>query len=251
MLRVAAGLTTRIASEISIHLQASAVLRHHTSSFRLFSTEVSRQIRAACILERLPVVVPEEPLFEVQYHELRERLFSKYRRELPSEFTKVAGGDSADSAEGEAGESSFTPAPLVTEADEKHDVKSLHRALDKRLFFLVKSRGADGSEEAWHFPERSHEPGETIRQTAEGALADVLTDDEGRQVYFIGHSPAGYGRYPGWDLFFHRAQLIKGIATLRPGGSVHDFAWVTKEELPEYIKDPNAQKLFNMILAGP
>lgn len=111
--------------------------------------------------------------------------------------------------------------------------------------------GADGSEEAWHFPQRSHEPGETIRQTAECALADVLTDDEGRQVYFIGHSPAGHGRYPGWDLFFHRAQLIKGTATLRPGGSVHDFAWVTKEELPEYIKDPNAQNLFNMILAGP
>lgn len=111
--------------------------------------------------------------------------------------------------------------------------------------------GADGSEEAWHFPQRSHEQGETIRQTAEGALADVLTDDEGRQVYFIGHSPAGHGRYPGWDLFFHRAQLIKGNATLRPGGSIHDFAWVTKEELPQYIKDPNAQKLFSMILAGP
>ncbi len=86
--------------------------------------------------------MPKEPLFEVEYHELKERLFSKYRRELPSEFTKVAGGDSADSAEGEAGESSFTPAPLVTEADEKHDVRSLHRALDKRLFFLVRSRGA-------------------------------------------------------------------------------------------------------------
>lgn len=89
--------------------------------------------------------MPPEPLFEVQYHELKERLFSKYRRELPSEFTKVAGGDSGDSAEGEAGGSSFTPAPLVNDSDEKHDVKSLHRALDKRLFFLVRSRGTHAS----------------------------------------------------------------------------------------------------------
>jgi large subunit ribosomal protein L46 len=87
------------------------------------------------------VVVPEDPLFEIQYHELKERLFSKYRRELPSEFTKVAGGDSGEPQDGEAAQSSFTPASTVTEADENHDVKSLRRALDKRLFFLVRSKG--------------------------------------------------------------------------------------------------------------
>jgi len=70
-------------------------------------------------------------------------------------------------------------------------------------------------------------------------------------VYFIGHSPAGHGRYPEADVFFHRAQLIKGVASLRPEGDAHDYAWVTREELPEYIRDPNAQTLFSMILAGP
>ncbi len=78
-----------------------------------------------------------------------------------------------------------------------------------------------------------------------------MTADEGRQVYFIGNSPAGHGRYPDYDMFFHRAQLIKGSVALQPGGGPHDYAWVTKEELPQYIEDPNAQTLFSMILAGP
>lgn len=224
--------------------------------------------------------MPEDPLFEIQYHELKERLFSKYRRELPSEFTKVAGGDSGEPQDGEAAQSSFTPASTVTEADENHDVKSLRRALDKRLFFLVRSKGrtsslscpaasphrpssqrllltrlccsaGEGGEGAWHFPERSHEAGETMRQAAEGALAGVLTEDEGRQVYFIGHSPAGHGRYPGHDVFFHRAELIKGSVALRPGADTHDYAWITREELPEYVDDPNAQMLLSMMLPGP
>jgi large subunit ribosomal protein L46 len=90
-----------------------------------------------------------------------------------------------------------------------------------------------------------------MRQAAEGALAGVLTEDEGRQVYFIGHSPAGHGRYPGHDLFFHRAELIKGSVALRPGADTHDYAWVTREELPEYVDDPNAQMLLSMMLPGP
>lgn len=88
------------------------------------------------------VIVPPEPLFEIQYHELKERLFSKYRVELPSEFTKVMGGESSEVPEGETAESRFTPAPRTTEADEKNDIKSLQRALDKRLFFLIRSKGA-------------------------------------------------------------------------------------------------------------
>ena len=41
----------------------------------------------------------------------------------------------------EQGASVFQPAPRITEADHKKDTKSLQRALDKRLFLLVKARG--------------------------------------------------------------------------------------------------------------
>jgi hypothetical protein len=87
----------------------------------------------------LQVVIPEDPPFELEYHTLREHLHNKYRRELPEEFTKVGGGDYTEGANDR--EPAFTPASCTTEADKKNDVRSLQRALDRRLFFLVKSRG--------------------------------------------------------------------------------------------------------------
>jgi len=41
----------------------------------------------------------------------------------------------------EQGASVFQPAPRITEADHRKDTKSLQRALDKRLFLLVKAQG--------------------------------------------------------------------------------------------------------------
>ena len=49
-------------------------------------------------------------------------------------------GDEVEAA-GEDGRGAFQPAPRVTEADHKKDTKSLHRALDKRLFLLLKAEG--------------------------------------------------------------------------------------------------------------
>ena len=49
-------------------------------------------------------------------------------------------GDEVE-ATGEEGRGAFQPAPRVTEADHKKETKSLHRALDKRLFLLVKAAG--------------------------------------------------------------------------------------------------------------
>ena len=49
-------------------------------------------------------------------------------------------GDEVE-ATGEEGRGAFQPAPRVTEADRKKDTKSLQRALDKRLFLLVKAEG--------------------------------------------------------------------------------------------------------------
>jgi large subunit ribosomal protein L46 len=107
------------------------------------------------------------------------------------------------------------------------------------------------SDGVWHFPASAHQPGEEIRKAAEVALAEVLTDDQDRQVYFIGHSPAGHANYPGATVFFHRAQLIKGMVALRPNTRCYDYVWVTKEELPQYIEDEELQKLFEMMLPGP
>ena len=52
-------------------------------------------------------------------------------------------GDEAVDESAEQGSSGgLQPAPRITEADHKKDTKSLHRALDKRLFLLIKDGAA-------------------------------------------------------------------------------------------------------------
>lgn len=85
------------------------------------------------------VVIPDDLRFEVDYHQLKERLFNKYRQPVPEEFASVRGGSAEEGTEG--GQAGFVPAAVTTEADEANDTTSLRRALDKRLFLLIKARG--------------------------------------------------------------------------------------------------------------
>ena len=50
----------------------------------------------------------------------------------------MLGDEAVDESAEQGTPGGFEPAPRITEADHKKDTKSLHRALDKRLFLLVK-----------------------------------------------------------------------------------------------------------------
>ena len=50
----------------------------------------------------------------------------------------MLGDEAVDESAEQGNPGGFQPAPRITEADHKKDTKSLHRALDKRLFLLVK-----------------------------------------------------------------------------------------------------------------
>ena len=52
---------------------------------------------------------------------------------------QVLGDEAVDETAEQGSSGGFQPAPRITEADHKKDTKSLHRALDKRLFLLVKN----------------------------------------------------------------------------------------------------------------
>jgi hypothetical protein len=89
------------------------------------------------------VVMPEDPPFEAEYDDLRRRLFAKYRQPVPDEFSQVRGGGAAAAAEGAEGgaQAGYSAASRTTEADEAQDATSLRRALDKRLFLLIRAAG--------------------------------------------------------------------------------------------------------------
>lgn len=62
------------------------------------------------------------------------------------------------------------------------------------------STGGGGS---WALPQREHGEGETMRQTAERALAEAV-DTSAVQPYFVGNAPAGHVQLQDGTLFFHR-----------------------------------------------
>ena len=64
--------------------------------------------------------------------------------QLQCTLCKQVLGDEVE-ATGEEGRGAFQPAPRITDADRKNDTKSLLRALDKRLFLLVKAEGGTRS----------------------------------------------------------------------------------------------------------
>ncbi len=56
-------------------------------------------------------------------------------------YCQVLGDEVAEAPGEQSTAGAFQPAPRVTEADHQKDTKSLQRALDKRLFLLVKQQG--------------------------------------------------------------------------------------------------------------
>ncbi|KAM4748391.1 large ribosomal subunit protein mL46 [Rhinophrynus dorsalis] len=135
----------------------------------------------------------------------------------------------------------FLMASRVTEADKKNDRSTLNRKLENNLVLLVKEK--IGKEEFWMFPQIEWQCGETMRQTAERALSTL--SDSSIQVNFLGNAPCGFYKYKfpkllrtddavGAKVFFFKALLKSG--DLAPKLKKGEYAWVTKDELKDYLK---------------
>lgn len=139
---------------------------------RGFSTS-SEKIVASVLFERLPVVVPKIDPVVYAFQEFSFRWQQQYRRRYPDEFLDRSNAR----GKGEY-QIDYVPAPRITEADKNNDRRSLQRALDRRLYLLLKGNpyGAPGEKPVWHFPEKVYESEETLRKCAESALKSVIGD---------------------------------------------------------------------------
>lgn len=218
--------------------------------FRRFSSQASdgnsssSSLFASTVLERLPVILPEPPAWEVDYRIFSFERRQLYRKEYPKEFL-----DMGSSNRGEEGDIVFEPAPRITDADRTNDIRSLQRALDKRLYLIVNGQpeNSEFQQPRWHFPEKIYENEETMRQCAEKALAgNVGTSME---TYFVGNAPCGHLSTPSQPnsvRFFFRSQFLVGNVTLS-NRRLEDYAWVTKEELVNYV-DPQEYEFYAKLL---
>ncbi|KFU94467.1 hypothetical protein M959_09755, partial [Chaetura pelagica] len=147
----------------------------------------------------------------------------------------------------------FKAAPRVTDADKKNNRMSLDRRLDSNLMLLVKQK--IGNQELWLLPQVEWQPGETLRGTAERALATVLGDHI--QAKILGNAPHGIYKYKfpkairtehnvGAKVFFFKAFLQSSDwsqAELKK-----DYLWVTKDELGDYLKSEYLKKVNRFLL---
>ncbi|KFO76523.1 hypothetical protein N303_10980, partial [Cuculus canorus] len=147
----------------------------------------------------------------------------------------------------------FKAAPRITDADKNNDRMSLNRKLDSNLMLLVKQK--IGNQQLWLLPQVEWQPGETLRGTAERAMAMFLGDRI--QAKVLGNAPHGIYKYKyprairtedtvGAKVFFFKAFLQS--SDLSQAELKEDHLWVAKDELGDYLKSEYLKKVNRFLL---
>uniref|UniRef100_UPI0037E9977B large ribosomal subunit protein mL46 isoform X2 n=1 Tax=Semicossyphus pulcher TaxID=241346 RepID=UPI0037E9977B len=143
----------------------------------------------------------------------------------------------------------FQPEERVR-ADVDKDLTSLERCLDKTLLLLAEQQV--GAEKLWLLPQTQWQEGETLRQTAERALASLPA---AFKATFLGNAPCGVYKYKlpkaartestvGTKVFFFKAVLSDSAPPAAPHASL---MWVKKNELQRYLKPAYTMKVERFI----
>jgi large subunit ribosomal protein L46 len=228
-------------------IKSSSTLVHHLINFFTFFPlpQPATPLHSACVLERLPVVMPAPPAWEIEYAEWQEALMARKLKTVPPALANERRGAEEPGA-GPSPEERWRPASLETAADRSGDRTTTRRRLDQRVFMLAKRSGGSGG---WELPAVALGPEETTRAGAERALREALGEG-GFEPYFVGNAPAGHVGMAskGGSVFFHRCQLITGVPALAADAPWAEVVWAAKDELEEYIKDPETLELLQKML---
>mmetsp|Transcript_38496 Transcript_38496/g.85718 ORF Transcript_38496/g.85718 Transcript_38496/m.85718 type:complete len:274 (-) Transcript_38496:31-852(-) len=217
-------------------------------------------IYAACVLERLPVVMPTPPDQDLADEAwLRQRnIAARVYKEYPQKVKQSAGtgGDSATSAPKPDDKDlrPFSPAPLRTPADESGDIRTMRRALDRHLYLLVRTHQAAGSSapSPWSFPmvQVNRGGGESLSDAGKRAAYGAV--GRAHPLYFVGNAPMAHLPLlpAGGSVFFMLAQVVGEPWSMKlvPGTGAADHAWVTREEIGGLVNDPRLQELVSRML---
>ncbi|XP_028297210.1 large ribosomal subunit protein mL46 [Gouania willdenowi] len=235
-------------------------------------------LMAAVCLQRLPVISAEPSPIEQQFkhllqqieleksvladHELRlledaERMRRKQANDYDSDEEEGRGGqeiimtqDLEDVWDQKLKE--FQPEPRVRDDIDK-DVTSAERCLQDKLILLAEQQV--GGEKLWLLPQTQWKEGETLRQTAERALASLPATD--LKATFLGNAPCGVYKFKlakaartqsseGVKVFFFKAILSDPAP---PKTHTASFVWLKKTELESYLKPKYLQKVNRFILS--
>ncbi|CAG8823644.1 6883_t:CDS:2, partial [Cetraspora pellucida] len=154
----------------------------------------------------------------------------------------TSANDAIDLSDVSSEEEEIKIASRITSADLKNDVKSLDRALQRTLYLIVKKPRETHS---WQFPQGGVEKTETLVQAASRELEEECGNC--MDVWFVGRRPIGYYKYDypkylvkdnieykGAKVFFMAAHIFAGQVKV-DNKEIIDFAWVTKQEMKNYV----------------
>ncbi|CAH1764005.1 5685_t:CDS:2 [Entrophospora sp. SA101] len=129
-------------------------------------------------------------------------------------------------------------ASRITKADMENNVKSLDRALQRTLYLIVKKPRL---EDSWQFPQGGLDGSETLLEAATRELKEECGDS--MDIWFVGRRPIGYNKYnfkkplrkDEIEYIGSKAHIFAGQVKV-DNKEIIDFAWVTKQELREYVE---------------
>ncbi|XP_071344391.1 large ribosomal subunit protein mL46 isoform X2 [Trachinotus anak] len=233
-------------------------------------------LMAAVCLQRLPVVSADRSPIEqrfwqmMQQMELEKSMLSDHELRLLEDAERLSRktADDYDSDEEEDAKDqdivlaqdledsweqklrNFQPAPRVR-ADVDKDLTSVERCLADSLVLLAEQQV--GSEKLWLLPQTQWQEGETLRQTAERALASLPA---GFKATFLSNAPCGVYKYKlpkaartedsvGTKVFFFKAILSDSGPPTVPNSP---YMWLKKSELQSYLKPAYMMKVDRFIL---
>ncbi|KAG9068952.1 54S ribosomal protein L17 mitochondrial [Linnemannia hyalina] len=132
----------------------------------------------------------------------------------------------------------------ITDADRKNDVRSLERALARTLYLIVKK---PRDQHAWQFPQGGVRVCENLQEATGRELSEECGSN--MDLWFVGRVPVGHYQYnfskdfvakssntavKGAKVFFMKAHIFAGQVQV-DNKEVVDFAWVTKQEMKDYV----------------
>lgn len=216
------------------------------------------RIVSASILHRYPVITQDMLPWELEKHNVDMAIADKQNEY----FNKlIEGTDAAKMVSEQRMDPEdilktlpFTPASRVTEADISGDRKTSDRKLQQSLFLMVK-RNRDTHE--WQFPQGKRSDTESLRQTAE-RVGDRAYGKVDR--WYVSNVPMGHlvYAYPpamqeqrkqyGAKVFFYRCQLIGERNFKLETRLYKDFAWVSRDEVGEYVDAETAAYLKELLV---
>lgn len=259
-------------------------IRVRNASTAASSLSNSYRVVAGIVLARNPIITRDPTPFEEEYYAYQQRLEDEAAAPFPTDFYfkkgsvaekkwleqeaerkqrlktgKVANkapesSQEEDTASGQQTEEIFTLAPRRSKADETNDMKALDRAMQRTLYLIVKK---PREQHAWQFPQGGLEKDEHLHQAAFRELTEECGEDI--DVWLVGRAPIGHyvyayppehtkkhPQYKGSRVYFMKGHIFAG--QVKPDQKeIVDFAWVTKEEMKEYVSKDYYEAVKDML----